>query len=46
MRVANPTKLAISEAQEDFIGLADELGLKTEDDVIELCKKVRLEIEL
>ena len=39
--ISNPTKLAILEAQEAFVGLADELGLKTEEDVINLCKEVR-----
>ena len=43
-KIVNPTKLAILEAQEAFAGLADELGLKTEDDVINLCKKVRKEM--
>jgi len=41
--VENPTKSAILEAQEAFAGLADELGLKTEDDVVNLCRKVRTE---
>jgi len=43
-KIVNPTKLAILEAQEAFAGLADELGIKTEDDVIDLCKKVRKEM--
>ena len=43
-KIINPTKMAIIEAQEAFIGLADELGLKSEEDVINLCKKVRKEI--
>ena len=42
--IVNPTKLAILEAQEAFAGLADELGLKTENDVVALCKKVRKEM--
>ena len=42
--VVNPTRLAILEAQEAFAGLADELGFKTEEDVINLCKQVRQEI--
>ena len=41
--IDNPAKSAILEAQEAFAGLADELGLKTEEDVIQLCKKVRKE---
>ncbi|MCL2814205.1 MAG: AbrB/MazE/SpoVT family DNA-binding domain-containing protein [Oscillospiraceae bacterium] len=43
-KIVNPTKLAIVEAQEAFSGLADELGLKNEDDVINLCKQVRREM--
>jgi AbrB family looped-hinge helix DNA binding protein len=42
--VENPTKLAILEAQEAFAGLADELGLKTDEDVVSLCKEVRREM--
>jgi len=40
-KIINPTKLAILEAQKAFAGLADELGLKSEADVINLCKQVR-----
>jgi len=40
-KIINPTKLAILEAQNAFAGLADELGLKSEEDVINLCKQVR-----
>lgn len=42
--VDNPTRIAILEAQEAFAGLADELGLKNEEDVVRLCKEVRKEI--
>jgi AbrB family looped-hinge helix DNA binding protein len=42
--IENPAKLAILEAQNAFAGLADELGLRTEEDVIELCKEVRKEM--
>ena len=42
--IDNPSKLAILEAQRDFSGLADELELKTEEDVVKLCKEVRKEI--
>jgi len=41
--VANPARLAIIEAQEAFAGLAEELGLKSEEDVVKLCKEVRAE---
>lgn len=40
----NSTKLAIREAQEVFAGLAEELGLKTEEDVVALVKEVRKEM--
>ena len=40
-KIINPTKSAILEAQNAFAGLADELGLKSEEDVINLCKQVR-----
>ena len=43
-KIINPTKLAIREAQEGFAGLVDELGLKTEEDVFELCREVRKEM--
>ena len=39
----NSTRLAIREAQEAFAGLAEELGLKTEEDVVALVKEVRKE---
>jgi AbrB family looped-hinge helix DNA binding protein len=42
-KVINPTKLAILQAQEAFAGLAVELGLETDDDVINLCREVRKE---
>lgn len=35
---------SIKEAQKAFEGLAEELGLKTEDDVVNLVKEVRKEI--
>ena len=41
--VENSTRLALREAQEAFAGLAEELGLKTEEDVINLCKEIRKE---
>ena len=40
----NSTRLAIREAQQAFAGLAEELGLKTEEDVVNLVKEVRQEI--
>ena len=41
--IGNSTRLALREAQEAFSGLADELGLKSEEDVVDLCKEVRKE---
>ena len=40
----NSTKLAIKEAQAAFEGLAVELGLNSEDDVVNLVKEVRKEL--
>lgn len=40
----NSTRLAIREAQEAFAGLAEELGLETEEDVMNLVKEVRKEM--
>ena len=42
--IDNTTKSVILEAQKAFAGLAEELGLKTENDVIELCREVRKEM--
>jgi len=39
--IENSTRLAIREAQAGFAGLAEELGLKTEEDVVKLVKEVR-----
>jgi AbrB family looped-hinge helix DNA binding protein len=41
--VENSTRMALREAQEAFTGLAEELELKTEEDVVYLCKEVRKE---
>jgi len=41
--ITNPTKLAILEAQAAFVGLAEELGLESEEDVVRLCKEIRRE---
>ncbi len=40
----NSTKLAINEARKDFKGLAEELGLETEDDLVNLVREVRKEL--
>ncbi|HBN83285.1 MAG TPA: AbrB/MazE/SpoVT family DNA-binding domain-containing protein [Clostridiales bacterium] len=42
--IENSTRVAIKEAQKAFEGLAEELGLETEDDVVNLVKEVRKEI--
>ena len=42
--IDNPTGLAILKAQEAFAGLADELGMKSEEDVVRVCKEVRKEM--
>ena len=42
--IDNPAKSIIAEAQKAFAGLADELGLQNEEDVIELCREVRKEM--
>jgi AbrB family looped-hinge helix DNA binding protein len=41
--VENSTHIALKQAQAAFAGLADELGLQSEEDVVELCKEVRKE---
>ena len=41
--LVNPVRLAIDEAQNAFLGLAEELGLKSEEDVVALVKEVRKE---
>jgi len=39
--MANSTMLALKEVQEAFTGVADDLGLKDEDDVVDLVKAHR-----
>ncbi len=41
--IENSNRLALREAKEAFAGLAEELGLNSEEAVIELCKEVRKE---
>ena len=41
--VVNPVSLAIDNEREAFAGEAERLGLKTEDDVVQLVKKYRKE---
>ena len=40
----NSTRVAIREAQEAFTGLAEELGLTAEEDLVALIKEVRKEM--
>lgn len=40
----NSTRLAIKEAQKAFEGLAEELGVETEEDIVNLVKEVRKEL--
>lgn len=42
--IDNSTRLALKEVQDAFAGLADELGLETEEDVVNLCREVRKEM--
>lgn len=42
--MANPSVQALLELQKEFAGVADSLGIKTEQDVVDLVKEVRREI--
>lgn len=42
--IENSTRVALTEIQNAFKGEAERLGLKTEDDVVNLCKEVRKEV--
>ena len=41
--LANPTMLALRQAQKAFSGFAEENGLENEDDVVNLGKEIRAE---
>lgn len=41
--IENSTHLALREAQEEFAGVAKELGLNDEQDVADMIKKIRRE---
>jgi hypothetical protein len=41
--VENSTRVALLEAQEAFEGEAERLGLKTEQDVVDMVKQIRKE---
>ena len=42
--IINPLSLAIENAQKAFVGEADRLGLKTEEDIVNLVKEIRKEM--
>ena len=42
--IINPLTQAIENAQKAFIGEADRLGLKTDEDVVNLVKEIRKDI--
>jgi len=44
--IANPTMVALREAQAAFAGEAERVGLKDEDDVVEMIKEIRKERRL
>ena len=41
--IANPTMVALREAQVAFVGEAERVGLKDEDDVVDMIKEIRKE---
>ncbi len=41
--IENSTRLALREVQEAFAGVAEELGLKNEQDVSDMIKEIRRE---
>ena len=41
--MVNASVQALIEAQADFAGVADRLGIKTEQDVVDMIKEVRRE---
>jgi antitoxin PrlF len=43
--VENSTRIALMEAQEAFRGEAERLGLDTEQDVVDMIKKIREEVK-
>ena len=44
VRIANPAVYAMQELQKEIAGVAEAMGLKTEDDVVALVKEIRAEI--
>lgn len=42
--MANPSVQALIELQKEFAGVAESLGIKTEQDVVDLVKEVRREM--
>lgn len=44
IRIVNASVLALERAQRGFEGMAEQLGLKTEQDVVDMVKGVRAEM--
>ena len=45
IRIANASVLALERAQKAFAGAAEEVGLKTDQDVVDMVNEVREEIK-
>ena len=43
--IENASMIALRNAQDSFVGEAERLGLRNEDDVVELVKEVRREVQ-
>lgn len=41
--MTNSSMLALTKAQEDFKGVADELGIKNDDDILKMIAEIRAE---
>lgn len=44
IRIVNASVMALEKAQKAFKGVAEQLGLKTEQDVVDMVKEVRAEM--
>ena len=42
--IENAAMIALKTAQDDFVGEAERLGIKTEQDVVDMVKEVRREV--
>jgi AbrB family looped-hinge helix DNA binding protein len=45
LKIKNRTIYALEKIQKEMAGKAEEVGLNTEEDIIELCREVRYEME-